>query len=995
MSSAPEISFDDFFREVWGYEPFPWQSRLASQVAREGAWPDVLDLPTGSGKTAALDVALFDFICDGGLRAPRRIVMVVDRRVIVDQIAQRAARLRMALANPPGAATRALSQRLRSIVESGVAEVTDSLPLLHTAVLRGATVRDDTWARYPHVPVLGASTVDQIGSRLLFRGYGLSDGARPIHAGLSGCDTLLLLDEVHLSRPFAALLEQLRLLRDTYVNDSPVPARFLFSQLSATPGVEGDVFRLGPEDHGHPELARRLVAKKPARLKPVKVSGDERQRRKALAQAAASAAAKMVAEGKRAIGVVVNRVDTARFAAEALAERDELEVRLLTGRMRPLDQMTLLQEVRDKILAGRKDSPSAQPFVLVATQCIEAGADFDFDGLVTECASLDALRQRFGRLDRRGVRSGDAVLLNRSDQEKGSDAVYGESLARTWAWLQAIAVDGDVVDMGIDALEPHLPREPELRDALRPPPRDEGVILPAHLDSWARTNPRPYADPDVATYLHGVPGTDERVPDVQVVWRETFERSATESAFASTASHDFDALPPGSLEALSLPPWAVRAWLASYQPTDLADVEGQEPSDEQTEGSVRPFWVRIDGGWQFKEDPSALHPGTTIIVPASYGGIGRFGTFDPDSRAPVEDLAEAVQLLQRGRPLARMTPDVAPELFDPTDDVWRPKALTDDEDPTDTVRDVAERVFDEDHPTAAWWRRAVWVELREQRRRDWKVLLLRDGTWMVSGRRLSPQKLRRVLEGFGDGGGPDAQDAYEATTEGDADAGSMTGRPVALSSHLTGVRDWAEAFGRACGLSERLVQALRWAGWIHDVGKADPRFQLMMHAGDPVRAREAAESGELLAKSGLTWFDRSAMHQAAARARYPRGQRHELVSLDMLERSDELRRQIEASEADWDLVAHLVASHHGWCRPLAPVPEMEESDDDEASVTLDGVSLSGHTLHRRERLDSGVARRFHQLNRRYGWHELAYLEALLRLADMRRSECEQRQEDDS
>ena len=47
MSELTSADFAAFFRDVHGYEPFPWQTRLTEQVLREGEWPGVIDLPTG------------------------------------------------------------------------------------------------------------------------------------------------------------------------------------------------------------------------------------------------------------------------------------------------------------------------------------------------------------------------------------------------------------------------------------------------------------------------------------------------------------------------------------------------------------------------------------------------------------------------------------------------------------------------------------------------------------------------------------------------------------------------------------------------------------------------------------------------------------------------------------------------------------------------------------------------------------------------------------
>ena len=139
----------------------------------------------------------------------------------------------------------------------------------------------------------------------------------------------------------------------------------------------------------------------------------------------------------------------------------------------------------------------------------------------------------------------------------------------------------------------------------------------------------------------------------------------------------------------------------------------------------------------------------------------------------------------------------------------------------------------------------------------------------------------------------------------------------------------------------------------------------------------------MIAKSGRSGQNSAAIERARRLAGYPRGARHELESLALLEgRADEF------AGLDFDLLLHLISSHHGRCRPFAPVV----ADGDRVDVAYGGWQASSD--HGLARAGSGVCERFWRLTRRYGWYGLCYLEALVRLADQRQSETEQTEEGD-
>lgn len=110
--------------------------------------------------------------------------------------------------------------------------------------------------------------------------------------------------------------------------------------------------------------------------------------------------------------------------------------------------------------------------------------------------------------------------------------------------------------------------------------------------------------------------------------------------------------------------------------------------------------------------------------------------------------------------------------------------------------------------------------------------------------------------------------------------------------------------------------------------------------------------------------------------------RYEITSIAMLESVPEAL----TGAYDKDLVLHLVSTHHGWGRPFLDV--VPDNDPQDATFDFKGLTLSSTADPASGSLALDMADRFWRLIDRYGYHGLAWLEAILRLADHRQSEAE-------
>lgn len=968
MSKAgPSVEeFAAFVEAVHGHGLFPWQRGLVERLLAGEDWPDAVDVPTGLGKTMSLDIAVYQAAYGGA----RRIFFVVNRRIIVDEAHRHAEHLAEHLESASSGVVVEIAERLRGRSLAGPGR-----PLAVTR-MRGGASWERRWIDRPDRVSIVVGTIDQVGSRMLFRAYGASARQAPIDAALVGTDSLLFLDEAHLAAPFVETLHDLSTMDDP---EHRVTQPVTVVQLSATPdAARDDVFDLDQHLEHEGVARKRLLAHKQLTT----VTCPSKQTLPVMA-----AYAHHFAE-QHAGGFVLVLANTVSRARELFTEinkdlPNEVETVLLTGRNRPFDHLRLLETWLPKLTVGWREAPDPWPTrIVVATQTVEVGANLDADVVVSEACDVTAFVQRLGRLNRVGA-AGEAcraVFVQPQLKAKEIPPIYGEAQQHTWEWLteQCPAVhaanprtavsalsEGESIDVSPAALRQLSPPPEQAR--VEPPRRPH--LVQQHLDGWVRTGPIPTPDAPIAPFLHGVQTQDT---PVSIVWRADLPEQIENAELLEAVRNSVARLAPRSHEILEVPLGAARAWLRGTPAPVLADTDtNSEEADDNSPPNGERWAVRLTAD----EDteivaPGNIRPGDVLIVPDTYGGLDAHG-WNPQATAPVYDVADLGPGERHAfvRLHPRSLPPVVAEILRPADASERSavaaqvrrqlRGFLDDLDldefglpehlPTEPYLTSE---ADEGEPALGQLLQQWWQNLPGERRTE------------------LPQRFVDVTEST-DGETVLALSSKTRTPRA-SDSTSTTGGAVLLERHHTQVGDLARDIVTALGLDNAVAKAVELAARWHDLGKLEPRCQAQLHEGDRLAALTALENGLPRAKSNIDPADRAAFREARRNSGYPRDARHEALSAY-------LAQQLlnGDTELDRDLVVHLTAAHHGYARPL--LPPVEDPDHPTKITIAPGEVLDTADF---TPVDWNGPARFRRLNRRYGRWGLALLETIVRLADI-------------
>lgn len=443
-------SFDEWFARAMGRDkctPFPYQRLLAEA----DPLPELIEVPTGTGKTAAAILAWLWRRREPGLRGktPRRLVYCLPMRVLVEQTRECAIRWLQNLGLLAGEATFS-GDRL----ERYEPDWTQEGKVTVVTLMGGESASD--WREHPEREQILVGTQDMLLSRALNRGFAMPPQEWPIDFGFLNVDALWVMDEVQLMGPGRTTSAQLQLFWDAAppsqgLRQTIWMSATLGSQAGSTavpawmcsPERAGRALVRVPHRHTnadleHPDFDARWRAPKNLELRLDRAVASEaatkpssRKRKRASKEGGQAGwtiespelheAIRTRAKDGRLVLVFVNQVRRARDLHVRLREDGggEPEALLVHARMRPHDRQVVVRALATATPASGR--------IVVTTQVLEAGVDIDADGLFTELCPWPSLVQRLGRLNRSGKRP--SVQDVESERREPAKAVIFEPLS--------------------------------------------------------------------------------------------------------------------------------------------------------------------------------------------------------------------------------------------------------------------------------------------------------------------------------------------------------------------------------------------------------------------------------------------------------------------------------------------------------------------------------------------------------------------------------------
>ena len=918
------MTFDDFFKRLTNHRRHDWQARLALDTVCRNR---LIRIPTGFGKTAGVTIAwLWNRVIEENDQWPRRLVLCLPMRTLVDQ------------------------------TECAVQEWLDRAgltpqPCAH--VLLGGLSPSD-WHLEPERNAVLIGTQDMLLSRALNRGYGAGRARWPMEHGLLNVDCLWVMDEIQLMDVGLATSAQLQAFANTDEHDDKLPRPRRTWWMSATlqrnwlcraPAL-ADVDSLPIIQLEQPEQTGPLwTVEKAIRVEHVPAFDD------AKAQTWADIVAKTHKATQGGITLAVtNTVKSARELHAVLAARSKkndpllggVDLRLVHSRFRGAER----REWTTEFLAREHCKPGSNR-IIVATQVVEAGVDISADALVTELAPWASLVQRFGRCARYGGR-GQIIIIDRRHTDESANKLDAEDneersskraeadrktalpyeLAEIEAAAKAIMLLNGAADpSALDAFEKaeEEKNEGSLLPRLYPYAPLHIVTRRELLDLFDTGPDLTGADIDISRFVRE---GDDR--DVTVWWWPVPERQSPHLR-----------LRPAHDALCRVPVGEARSWLVA---SGERSAEEGEPGQEQSVAGpqkARPrawVWSYLDGNWERLEDRH-IFPGQTILVEASAGGYDvRIGFTGKPGTIPVEV----------GHARAMSASDAADE--------------------ADEQEELSEGLGTSDRQYKTIATHGAEVAIESQ-----KIAAI------LTPNDLAIQKLMDLA-----GIAHDTGKAHAAFAGAIRDRnGIPSGTPLAKApkGRWHGVRNLYDhsPAGRRPGFRHELASVL---AILELVWRAHPTHPALQGGREEVLdatvGRELPESEDHILP--------------------PQGVLADLIGLD---------------ETALNLVLYLVMSHHGKVRATLPMsPRDQENAGKDGSLPLRGVRdgdeipalLLADTAqnefefpHVRLRLDParlGLSKRYGPswvervlaLRQNYGSFQLAWLEALMRVADVRASQ---------